>query len=174
MTATTPVRTDVRGDVRADRITGVFLTALGIAVTAGAVLMDRLPERGVDPWTVPGMVPGVLGATLAVLGLALALRRGVRRPPPAAADAAAPDGDRLRVPLVLGLCLVYAVGLVGRLPFWLATALFVFTFTAVLERDPADPPAARRRKLFAAAVLAAATGAGIHLLFQDLFLVRMP
>ncbi|MGQ9366138.1 tripartite tricarboxylate transporter TctB family protein [Azospirillum sp. ST 5-10] len=164
---------------RADRITGVVLTGLGLAVTVGALLMDRLPERGIDPWTAPGVVPGALGAVLTLLGLVLALRPAHGAASTAAPAAARPEDEEERrgrrlMPLGLALCLLYAVGLVGHLPFWLATALFVFTFTAVLERDPADPTAARVRKLAAAAVLAVATGVGVHVLFQDLFLVRMP
>ncbi|WP_142847192.1 tripartite tricarboxylate transporter TctB family protein [Telmatospirillum sp. J64-1] len=156
---------------RADLVTGVVFLCLGLAAFIGSVRMDRLSERGIDPWTAPGVVPGLLGAVLALLGLTLALRSLK----PAEGEKAPTDWTKLRrLATTLGLCLGYALLLVGNLPFWLASMIFVFVFTTLLEHDPADTPRRRYRKLAMAAILAAASGIGIHLLFQELFLVRMP
>jgi hypothetical protein len=166
MSSTTPAR--------ADRATGLVLVCLGLAFAAGSYRMDRLTGLGIDPWTVPGLVPGILGAVLALLGAILVLRPARHGEAAPAPDAAEERSGKRLVWLALGMCLFYALVLVGLLPFWLATMLFVFAFTAALEYDPADPPASRARKLAVAGILAVATGAGIHLLFQELFLVRMP
>ena len=68
---------------------------------------------------------------------------------------------------MLALCLGYAIGLVGRAPFWLATFLFVTTFIAIFEYP------ARRRMAFAP-LFGAATSLVVSYLFEAVFLVRLP
>ena len=73
------------------------------------------------------------------------------------------------------LVLVYTLVLVGWLPFWLATALFVFAFIAAFElaarrlrrRGP-------RRTLAWAAAVALVAGVAVVLVFERGFLVRLP
>lgn len=163
---------------KADLITGLVLLALGLATTFESYRMPRLEERAIDPWTAPGIVPGMLGIVIAVLGAALALRSAA-----AGAFAAKFDtGDdpaevraaRFRFWLCLGLCLIYAVGLVGHTPFWLATLLFVFSFIAAFEWRAGDDTRSRGIKLAAAGAVAAATAAFVPFLFETLFLVRLP
>jgi hypothetical protein len=166
--------------IRADLITGLVLVAFGLAVLAEAIGMPRFETRRINPWTVPGLVPGLLAIVIAVLGAVLALRSvfsAALRVPPTELD---PDeladirAARRRLSACLGICLLYALGLVGRLPFWLATGLFVFAFVTVFEWRQDDTPAARARKLAIAAVLAAAAAFFVPLLFERLFLVRLP
>jgi Tripartite tricarboxylate transporter TctB family len=122
--------------------------------------MDRLERHGAALYTAPGLVPGLLGLVLLVLGVVLAARnRAVTLPSP---------GFRWgNTPLVLVLCLGYAVGLVGRAPFWLATFIFVTTFIAIFEYPS-------RRRMALAPVYAAATSLVVTYLFETVFLVRLP
>lgn len=165
--------------VRADLITGAVLLAFGLAVIAESYGMPRLEERRINPWTVPGLVPGLLGAVIAVLGGVLALRSlfaGALRP--RAARSAEQDAERRANAAALflcgALCLAYAVGLVGRIPFWLATGLFVFAFVALFEWRAGEAGPARRRNLLAAAAIAAASALVIPYFFERVFLVRLP
>jgi putative tricarboxylic transport membrane protein len=103
-----------------------------------------------------------------------AIARGARR-----AGADAPSTPRegystARLFMAAALCLVFAVGMVGRLPFWLAAALFVFAFTTLFEWRPGMAPRERARRLVIAAVLGIATGVLVTLVFQHGFLVRLP
>jgi len=163
---------------RADLVTGLVLAVLGMATAVESYRMPRLEERSIDPWTAPGIVPGMLGIIILVLGLALALRSVA-----AGALAARVQEDvdlverraaRFRFVLCLALCLVYAVGLVGHVPFWLGTALFVFTFIAAFEWRPGDTNRARAIKLAIAAAIAIATAVVVPFVFETLFLVRLP
>lgn len=163
---------------RADLVTGLVLLALGLATAVESYRMPRLEERAIDPWTAPGIVPGMLGVIIAVLGIVLALRSVA-----AGAftlnfdtgdDPAEVRAARFRFWLCLGLCLIYAIGLVGRVPFWLATALFVFAFIAAFEWKGSDDRRARAIKLAIAAAIAAATAIVVPFLFETLFLVRLP
>jgi uncharacterized membrane protein len=72
------------------------------------------------------------------------------------------------------LCLVFAVGLVGRLPFWLAAAIFVFAFTTLFEWQGGAALRERLRRLAIAAALGIGTGVLVTVVFQRGFLVRLP
>jgi protein-S-isoprenylcysteine O-methyltransferase Ste14 len=154
---------------RADLVASILWMGLGLVVVQQSWTMDRLEAQGADPWSVPGLVPGILGAVLVLLGLALLLR-SLRTAPASGAEPREREG-RHRLAVTLLLCLVFVFGLLGQgLPFWLAAALFVGVFVAIFiwrERGPA-------RSLLTAAVYGLAAGAAIHLLFQEVFLVRLP
>ncbi|MDQ3458982.1 MAG: hypothetical protein M3498_06750, partial [Deinococcota bacterium] len=80
------------------------------------------------------------------------------------------EGAR-RTLLTLLLTLGYGAGLVGLLPYWLATFLFVFLFITVFEW----PTASSRARVLALALLQAALVAGlVTFIFERLFLVRLP
>ena len=71
---------------------------------------------------------------------------------------------------VLGI--LYAGVMVGTLPFWMASALFVFAFTAAFEWERG--PVGRPRRILEAALLGLGTGLAVSLVFERLFLVRLP
>lgn len=122
--------------------------------------MDRLERHGAALYTAPGLVPGLLGLVLVVLGVALALRkRGI--------SACSPAIRWGNTPLVLALCLGYAIGLIGRMPFWLATFVFVTAFIAIFEYPS-------RRRMALAPLYGAATSLAVSNLFEAVFLVRLP
>lgn len=158
--------------VRADLVTGAVLLALAVAVIGGAWNMDRLEIRRIHPLSAPGLTPGLLGITLGIASLILivqSVRRGglagwrdwERRPLPPA----------IRLAVAFALCLGYALGLVGRVPFWLATALFVTSFIVVFEwTDDGN----RMARVAWAVAIGIAAGLGISYVFSDLFLVRLP
>jgi putative tricarboxylic transport membrane protein len=157
----------------ADRRYDLWFSALLVVFAAGVVVeswrMPRLENLGVHPMSAPGLTPGVLGLVLFVLSLALLVRSVRRQPAPDEASAAEP-GAGGRTLLTLGLALAYAVGLVGRVPFWLATGLFVFAFVAVFGWQQQRP----LRGLAVAVAMAVVTAAAVTLLFERVFLVRLP
>jgi hypothetical protein len=151
-----------------DRAFGLGWMALGLGIVVESWRMDRLEQQQINPWTVPGLVPGLLGVVLAAFGLILALRRG------GAAEAAGPL-DAWRAGLAALLCLGFGAGLVGSgLPFWAAT--FVFVFLAILLFEWPDRRAAGTglRGAASAGAIAAGTAAIVTLVFQEVFLVRLP
>ncbi len=161
---------------RADFWFSVAITVLGLGVVAESLRMPRLENLGVHPMSAPGLTPGLIGFVLAGLGVALFLRSlrartaatSAAAPREAGAGEAATGGRRLLISLVL--CLIYAMVLLGQLPFWLATALFVFAFVLIFtwQRRKAAQLAAT------AAVLAIVVAAAVTLLFEQVFLVRLP
>ena len=150
----------------ANRLYGLGWAVFGAAVLVASWRMDRLESLHINPWSAPGLMPGVLGALMLVFGLALALRREVE----AAGTAASPR----RTALALVLCFVFAGGLLGHgLPFWLTASAFLFA--AILAFRLLDDDATPRWRLaLSSAAIAVCAALVISFVFEDLFLVRLP
>jgi hypothetical protein len=162
---------------RADFLTGLVFVLLGCAVIWASLEMPRFEERAVEPYTAPGLVPGALGAIILVLGAVLfvrAARAGGWRLASENAKESSRDPGVRRLVLAVALCLIYAAGLVGTVPFWLATFAFVAAFVILFEWPLATGRTDRLRRLVFAPLFAAAIAAAVTLLFQDVFLVRLP
>lgn len=171
------------GAGRADLAFGLGWAALGVAVTVASWRMDRLEGQGVEPYAVPGLLPGLLGVLLAVLGLALALRgwrgpRGPRGPEGPAGEAPVPQAtpaEAWRVALALALCVGFAAGALGRgPPFWLAAFAFVFLSILLFEWPERRREGTLARGAAQAFAIAAVGSAAVTFVFQEVFLVRLP
>lgn len=163
----TAARSDLRG--------GAGWVGFGLLILIGSWRMERFESMGAQLYAMPGFVPGLLGGTLVLLGLVLMLRGWTRRRHEAqiAAQIAPHDAAPLinrRIAATLVLTLGYAVLLIGRLPFWLATALFVAGFVALF----APPEQPRARRAVVALLAGAITSAVVTWVFQFVFLVRLP
>jgi uncharacterized membrane protein YfcA len=153
--------------------------ALGIAILIGSLAMDRLERQNINPYTVPGLLPGLLGIMMILLGGILLLRswrRGALRSPQPARTADDREQSR-RIWVVVALCLGYAVVLVGHgIPFWLASSIYVTVSILILQRISRDPEERRLtpKVWLKALVIGLATGVITAVVFEELFLVRMP
>ncbi|HEX4883072.1 MAG TPA: tripartite tricarboxylate transporter TctB family protein [Casimicrobiaceae bacterium] len=164
---------------RADLVGSVAWIAFGAAIVAGTLQMDRLERFGATVYTAPGLVPGILGGLIAVLGIALlvrSLRRGavatLGRPWLPSAEGRA---MLARTGLAIALTLVYTLVLVGHgLPFWVVTIAFVFAFLLLFDLPERRAQGQTVRGLAVAALVAIVTSASVTLLFEQVFLVRMP
>jgi hypothetical protein len=164
---------------RSDLKDGVAWVALGVAVVIGSITMDRLERQNINPYTVPGLLPGLLGIAMILLGSILALRswrRGALHMPVPALTLDERE-QRPRIWIVVALCMTYGVVLVGHgIAFWLASTVFVSGSILLLQRLSRD--AVERvltAKVLAKALLIGLGAGGItHLVFQELFLVRLP
>ncbi len=151
-----------------DRKFGLFWVLLGVAITAESWRMDRLEQQHINPWTVPGLVPGLLGLVIAIFGLVLLVRR------PVAAEAP-PPAEPWRVAAAIAMTLAFGAGVVGSgVPFWLAAAGFVFGAIMVFEWPERRAAGTLARGALQAALIAAGAAAAVTLIFQELFLVRLP
>ncbi len=168
-----------RSTPRQDLWAAVGWTLLGIAILVGSLTMDRLERQDVNPYTVPGLLPGLLGIVMTLLGGVLMLRswrRGALAQPAPAVTALQRE-ERRRFWLVIGLCLGYGVVLVGHgIPFWLASSIYVTGSILILQRLSRDQQERRlgTRAWIKALVIGVAASVITQLVFQELFLVRMP
>ena len=165
--------------VKADFVTGLVLVVFGIVVIEESWRMPRLEHLGAHPLSTPGVVPGLLGIILGLFGIILVIRSmrvgghrlGLTREA-LAATIMAPENRRLLVTLVLTVG--YAGGLIGTIPFWLATGLFVFAFVAVFEWRPGMTAREWRRLGIVSAIMAVAVAWAVTWTFETMFLVTLP
>lgn len=170
---------DERRPPRADLADGAGWMVLGLAVLIGSVTMDRLESQNINPYTIPGLLPGLLGVAMLLLGMLLAARSWRRMASDAAPPATEADAreQRVRVLVVGALCLGYGVVLIGHgLPFWLASSIYVTGSILAVSRLSRDTDERRLglRAWIKAVVIGVASSIVIQLVFQELFLVRMP
>jgi putative tricarboxylic transport membrane protein len=160
---------------RSDLVAAAAVFAVALATAIAAWRMDRLESQGGTLWTAPGLWPGIVALVLAALAAALAVRARRRAGALGWHAAIADDTPRVatsRFVLAAALFFVYALLLVGRgLPFWLGTGLFVAAYVLIFHDTPARPLA---RRLLLAAVVGVATSLVVTLVFERVFLVRLP
>jgi hypothetical protein len=164
---------------KADFITSLILVGFGLAVLVLSIQMPRFESRDANPYSVPGIVPGLLGIVIGMLGLVL-LIRSVRS-----------GGYRLnlrnfsltaylsneatkRMVVTIAICLFYAFVMIGRIPYLLATIIFIAMFVITFEYRRTDPSATRMRTVLFALLLAVIAGGVIWAVFRYLFLVSLP
>jgi hypothetical protein len=170
---------DQRMPPRSDLADAIGWIVLGVAVLVGSLMMDRLEAQHINPYTVPGLLPGLLGIAMILLGLVLAERsreRGAFTQPhvPRTADQ---HDERTRVWIVAALCIGYGAVLIGHgIPFWLASSIYVTASILILQRLSRDADERRMtpRVIAKALVIGVASSVITQLVFQELFLVRMP
>ncbi len=164
---------------RTDLITAAVFMAFGIAIVVLSLNMPTFTDSGGTGLTAPGIVPGFHGAVIALLSFAFAIRsiyRGALQPgggqPVGYEDLPKISLPRLAITAALGL--IFAVGLVTRMPFWLAVFLFVASFIIIFEWQPGMATALRVRRIVTGLLVAAGMAAFVVAVFQEIFLVRLP
>ena len=164
--------------VKKDFITSVVLLAFSLSVIVSSYTMPRLERRGIDPFSAPGVVPGMIGLILLCLALILFVR-SVRRGGYLlfGAETRQQSGHRgaaWRVLLTLVISLIYAVGFLGRIDYTLATILYVFSFIMLFEYRWIEPLNHQLKVIGYALLQALIAALLITLVFRKLFLVDLP
>jgi len=153
---------------------GLFWIVLGVAIAGHSATMPVPTHLGATTLTGPGLVPGLLGAGLALLGLILSIRAVRGTAIAGAEDAEDPSTVSFsRAMLALVLMVAYAAALALRQPFVPSTVLFITVFaTAFNWAGRGWRPKAR--VVAGALVLALVTGFTVEFLFETVFFVRLP
>ncbi len=160
---------------RVDLSVAIAFFLVGAAIVWQALNMPTFRERQGEIFTAPGIVPGFYGVIICFLSMLLGgraigrARRGLGR-----TTATGASEGLLGLALVAFLCLAFAVGLVTRLPFWLASSIFVSVFILVFEWQSGAGPAARARLVAISLAIGLIAGVAISLVFERAFLVRLP
>jgi hypothetical protein len=168
-----------RASPRADLKDAIAWMVFGIAVLVGSLTMDRLEQQNINPVTVPGLLPGLLGIAMILLGGVMgvrSLRLGGLGQRQSARTPHQREAAR-RVWIAIALCCGYAVVLVGHgIPFWIASSIYV-TVSILVFRRMSNDPAERRlgaRAWTQSLVIGVLSSVITWLVFEQVFLVRMP
>jgi hypothetical protein len=166
----TPARVDLW-------IAAVFFV-FGTAAAWQAFLMPTYTDQKGEIYTAPGLVPGFYSIVMVLLSIWLAVRAVRQGALRADVEQPAPREEKstsdMRLALAAGLGLFFVVGLIGRLPFWLSSAIFVAMFTILFEWRRDQPLLLRIRRIGEALLLGLATGVSVTLVFERFFYVRLP
>lgn len=158
------------GAARSDRLGGPLWVVFGLAIVAGALKTERMEAQGVRWFGTPGLVPGLLGVAIVVVGLLLTLRAW-RTSVVVAGEAI--DWRVLGVSLLL--CLAFAGVVLGHGPaFGVAAGVYLFVHIAFLEWPARRAAGQTLRGLAVAALTGIAGGVLVPLVFEQIFLVRLP
>ncbi|MFT4170951.1 MAG: tripartite tricarboxylate transporter TctB family protein [Rhodocyclaceae bacterium] len=163
---------------RSETMEGIGWMLFGIVILIASLRMDRLEAQDINPYTIPGLLPSLLGIVMTILGFLIFIRRWTRFKEAGAPTPAARHGRREgmgRMLAVLGICLVFCIGMLGKgLPYWFSGGIFVTVCIVLLS--PYQPGEARftARKVAKAGVIGFIAGIAIALVFEQIFMIRLP
>jgi hypothetical protein len=170
---------NARDMAKADFVTALILIVASLTILVLSIQMPRMEELGANPYSVPGIVPGFIGAILLLLGGILfgrsILRQGYRLELSGSAVRNVFQTQSVRrIFLTLLLSLVYGIGLLGRVPYIVATFLYVACFVILFEYQQGTPLWKQRKMLIFAIIQAILITGGVAAVFRYLFLVKLP
>lgn len=176
----------------ADRWTSVILFAVGVAMLIGGYTMDRLEIRQIHPASIPGLVPMILGLAMMLCSVLLFLSARAlhiagqsqlaKTVGPSTASQVDEALDQTDDPITsnrdlffaASYSVIYALALVGSLPFAQATAIYIAVFYTHFTWKR-DGSASDHIKRIAVGIGFGIVGAyAIASLFEYGFLVRLP
>ena len=164
---------------RADFITSIGMIAFGIIVLVLSIQMPRFEDQGVNRFSVPGIVPGFLGSIIAVLGLVLFIRSIIRKGYKLGLDGAAigrffKAEMTKRFAVTILVSVAYGWGLIGRINYEVATAIYIFAFIVIFDVKWRQGIKTQWKKILIAFVIAMLVGGTVGTTFRRLFLVNLP
>jgi hypothetical protein len=172
--------TEFKPTARSEMAEGIGWMIFGMAILIGSVLMDRLEAQNINPYTIPGLLPGLLGIVMTVLGFLVFIRKWTRFKGIQDSMPSLPYDKRTalkRMLLVLAICIVFCIGLLGKgLPYWLSGGIFVTVCILALDNTTKNPKKSRftPKKIFMAAAIGFVAALVITLVFEQIFMVRLP
>ena len=176
--------------------------AFGVVVLVAAWRVDRLENLGINPWSIPGLLPGLVGALMILFAVVLGLRKplaeesaapaapGARdtetgmppvdaddgaRGPSGASEPPESAGGMLRAAAAAVPCVLFALlGPATRLPFAADAAIYIGVFIVLFSWPRWHAEGRILRKLLVSLAIALVAGWMISWLFESVFLVRLP
>jgi Tripartite tricarboxylate transporter TctB family len=161
---------------RVDLWVAAGFLAFSAAILTLTLRMPTYTDQGGQIYTAPGLVPSFYGVVIGLLSLwlaARAIRAGALGPAGKGEDRETGNSNK-RFALAAGLGVIFIAGLIGRMSFWLAATIFVTAFVAAFEWQPGLTSKARARRLAVALAIGLCTGILVTLVFERVFLVRLP
>lgn len=164
---------------KADFIVSILLTIFGIWVFVQSVRMPRFEAIGADPYSVPGIVPGLLGIVIAILGSALFYRSILRKGYQLGlswkkVSVFLADESSRNILWTILLSIFYSFFMLGRIPFELATGIFFCAFVMVFTYKIREGFVSQRRTVLFVLIMGAVVSGAVTFIFRNIFYVGLP
>ena len=156
---------------KADFFTSIFLFLLGLIVFIISIGMPTFKELGANPYSAPGIVPGILGVILLFMSAILFTRSIIRKEYKIRLSFQGlklffKNNSIIRLLITLFLSVFYVI-LLGKINYFLLTSIYIFLFVWSFELKT-------KKTLFFALLEAVLIAACISYVFRYLFLVTLP
>ena len=164
---------------KADFVVSIVLMCFGVWIVTHSLQMPRFQEINADPFSVPGIVPGILGTIIFVLSLVVFIRSLYRKGYRLNLNRQSVvnflrDPSTRRLLLTILICIIYGLGMIGNMNYYLATFGFVLLFLILFQYRPAEGIAAQGKILVLSLLQAVLTAGVVGVIFRYLFLVDLP
>ena len=163
---------------KADFFTSIFLFLFGLAVLILSIRMPTFRELRANPYSAPGIVPGIMGVILFFMGVILFIRSVIRKGYKIKLSSQAIKiffkNDAIKRLLIAIFLSVFYVILLGNINYFLLTGMYIFIFIFAFEFKTKKNIFSQRKTLLFAFLEAVFIAALISFVFRYLFLVRLP
>lgn len=163
---------------KADFFISIFLFLFGLVVLILSIRMPTFRELRANPYSAPGIVPGIMGVILSFMGAILFIRSVIRQGYKIKLSSKAIriffKNDSIKRLLITLFLSVFYVVLLGRINYFLLTGMYIFIFVFAFEFKIKKNILFQRKTIFFALLEAVFIAALISFVFRYLFLVRLP
>ena len=164
---------------KADFVTSILLMIFSLSIFIISIRMPRMQELGANPYSAPGIVPGFLGVIIFFLSVTLFIKSVLKNGHKIDVHQKTvitffQEQATLRVLLTLLISIFYGVGLLGNVPYILATFFYVTVFIILFEYRLDQAFHHQKKTLLFAIIQAMLVTASVAAVFRYLFLVNLP
>ena len=164
---------------RADFVTSILLMTFGIWIVVHSLQMPRFENLDANPFSVPGIVPGLLGVVIFFLSLVVFLRSLKQNGYRLGINATVvgnflQDASMQRMVITILICSVYGLGMIGRINYYAATFMFVLAFLLLFQFRQAQHKQVMGKLIVMSVLQALLTAGAVGAVFRYLFLVELP
>lgn len=163
---------------KADFLTSIFLFVFGLIVFILSIRMPTFRELGANPYSAPGIVPGIMGVILSFMGAILFIRSAIRQGYKIKLSSQAIKiffkNDSIKRLLIALFLSVFYVVLLGKINYFILTGMYIFIFVFAFEFKTKKSILSQGKTLLFALLEAVFIAALISFVFRYLFLVRLP
>ena len=164
---------------KADFLMSILLFLFGIFVIILSSQMPNLADQHVSPYSAPGVVPFILGIIFSFLGVVMLIRSIIRKGylikiTGVEIKAWFKDLSTQRFLMTLLISVGYAMILLGRVHYLLATGIYMFLFVFMFEFKKGVKLLNQKKTIFQALLLSVITSGSVYWVFRYLFLVNLP
>jgi putative tricarboxylic transport membrane protein len=164
---------------KADFLMSIALILFGVFVIIISSQMPDFREQNFNKYSNPGLVPAVLGVIFIILGLVMLIRSIIRKGyrieiGSEHISAWIQDKSTRRFLTTLSLSVIYALVLLGRVHFFIATAIYMFAFILMFEYRLEKKLLQQKKTVLIALFMALTTAGVVFGVFRYLFLVNLP